>query len=86
MVGPFPTTLTLARRGKGTVKPMFEDRKDRARNRVREPPVLFHGGVSSAGKGLVLVVEDDRSIADVLRLYLSRAGFGVHVEHEVRAG
>lgn len=31
-------------------------------------------------RGLVLVVEDERAIADVQRLYLSRAGFGVHVE------
>jgi DNA-binding response OmpR family regulator len=31
-------------------------------------------------RGLVLIVEDERAIADVQRLYLSRAGFGVHVE------
>ena len=31
-------------------------------------------------RGLVLVVEDEPAIADVQRLYLSRAGFGVHVE------
>ncbi|MDQ0800109.1 response regulator transcription factor [Arthrobacter sp. SLBN-112] len=31
-------------------------------------------------RGLVLVVEDERAIADVQRIYLSRAGFGVHVE------
>ena len=36
--------------------------------------------MSTTGKGLVLVVEDDRSIADLLRLYLARAGYGVHVE------
>jgi DNA-binding response OmpR family regulator len=40
----------------------------------------------SAGKGLVLVVEDDRNIADLVRLYLSRDGFGVHVEHDGAAG
>ncbi|KAA1397275.1 response regulator transcription factor [Aeromicrobium ginsengisoli] len=61
---------------------MFERRKDRRQNHLGEPPVLFHGGVSTAGKGLILVVEDDHSIADVLRLYLSRAGYGVHVEHD----
>lgn len=32
-----------------------------------------------SGHGLVLVVEDERSIADLLKLYLSREGFGVHV-------
>ena len=31
-------------------------------------------------RGLVLVVEDDRAIADLVRLYLRREGFGVHVE------
>ncbi|HVX08172.1 response regulator transcription factor [Humibacter sp.] len=32
-----------------------------------------------AASGLVLVVEDERAIADLERLYLSRAGFGVEV-------
>jgi DNA-binding response OmpR family regulator len=41
---------------------------------------------ASAGKGLVLVVEDDRNIADLVRLYLARDGFGVHVEHDGTAG
>src|SRR5882672_3924668 len=31
-------------------------------------------------KGLVLVVEDDRAIADLVCLYLKRDGFGTHVE------
>ncbi len=39
-------------------------------------------GAASASKGLVLVVEDDRTIADLVRLYLSREGFGVHVESD----
>lgn len=86
MVGPFPTILTFRPPGKGIVKPMFEDRKDHPRNRLPRPHLLFHGSVSTAGKGLVLVVEDDRSIADVLRLYLSRAGYGVHVEHDGSRG
>lgn len=37
-------------------------------------------------KGLVLVVEDERTIADLERLYLSREGFGVHVETDGEAG
>ncbi len=37
-------------------------------------------------KGLVLVVEDDSAIADVLRLHLTRAGHGVHVERDGLAG
>jgi DNA-binding response OmpR family regulator len=39
-----------------------------------------------AEKGLVLVVEDERAIADLERLYLSREGFGVHVESDGLAG
>ncbi|MEA9984801.1 MULTISPECIES: response regulator transcription factor [Subtercola] len=30
--------------------------------------------------GLVMIVEDDKAIADVERLYLTQAGFGVHTE------
>ena len=37
-------------------------------------------------RGLVLVVEDEATIADLLRLYLSREGYGVHVERDGRAG
>ncbi|WP_338090834.1 response regulator transcription factor [Planosporangium thailandense] len=40
----------------------------------------------AAAKGLVLVVEDERPIADLVRLYLTREGFGVHVEHDGTAG
>ncbi|MDP9221533.1 MAG: response regulator transcription factor [Actinomycetota bacterium] len=42
--------------------------------------------MSDGGKGLVLVIEDERSIADLERLYLSREGFGVHVESDGQAG
>jgi len=41
---------------------------------------------SGAGRGLVLVVEDERPIADLVRLYLTRDGFGVQVEHDGAAG
>ncbi len=41
---------------------------------------------SSESRGLVLVVEDERAIADLERLYLSREGFGVHVEADGAAG
>lgn len=34
------------------------------------------------GRGLVLVAEDERAIADLERLYLTDAGFGVHVERD----
>jgi two-component system OmpR family response regulator len=42
--------------------------------------------VTDAPKGLILLVEDERPIADLVRLYLSRDGFGVHVEHDGPAG
>ncbi len=42
--------------------------------------------MSQDSKGLVLVIEDERSIADLERLYLSREGFGVHVESDGQAG
>lgn len=34
------------------------------------------------GRGLVLVVEDERAIAELIGLYLRRDGFGVHVESD----
>ncbi len=37
-------------------------------------------------RGLVLVVEDDRAIADLVGRYLRRDGFGVHVEGDGAAG
>jgi two-component system, OmpR family, response regulator MtrA len=33
-------------------------------------------------RGLILVIEDDTAIADVIRMNLTSAGFGVHVEHD----
>lgn len=38
------------------------------------------------GRGLVVVVEDEPAIADIERLYLAQAGFGVHVERDGAAG
>ena len=40
----------------------------------------------SSARGLVLVIEDEAPIAEVERLYLSREGFGVHVERTASAG
>src|SRR4030081_1223947 len=37
-------------------------------------------------RGLVLVIEDEKAISDLIRLYLAREGFGVHVESDGRAG
>jgi DNA-binding response OmpR family regulator len=37
-------------------------------------------------RGLVVIVEDERAIADLQRLYLTEAGFGVHLERDGTAG
>jgi two-component system OmpR family response regulator len=42
--------------------------------------------VETAGKGLVLVVEDEPTIVELMRLYLTREGFGVHVERDGLSG
>jgi DNA-binding response OmpR family regulator len=36
----------------------------------------------AADRGLVLIAEDEPAIADIERLYLGNAGFGVHVERD----
>lgn len=42
--------------------------------------------MSSEARGLVVVVEDEPNIADILRLYLSREGFDVHVAPDGPSG
>jgi DNA-binding response OmpR family regulator len=42
--------------------------------------------VDAQQRGLVLVVEDEPAIAELVRLYLSRDGFGVHLERDGSAG
>ncbi|MEU0368946.1 response regulator transcription factor [Streptomyces sp. NPDC006283] len=44
------------------------------------------GAGPRTGHGLVLVVEDERRIAELERLYLAREGFGVHVEADGETG
>jgi two-component system OmpR family response regulator len=44
------------------------------------------GARLDVSKGLILVVEDERSISDLLRMYLSREGFGVHVASDGVSG
>ena len=41
---------------------------------------------TAAPPGLVLVVEDEPAIADLVRLYLTRDGFGVYLERDGEAG
>jgi DNA-binding response OmpR family regulator len=40
----------------------------------------------AADRGLVVIVEDERAIADLERLYLVEAGYGVHLEQDGVAG
>ncbi|MFM7064082.1 MAG: response regulator transcription factor [Actinomycetes bacterium] len=42
--------------------------------------------LDASARGLVLVVEDERAISDLLRMYLTREGFGVHVSSDGRSG
>jgi DNA-binding response OmpR family regulator len=37
-------------------------------------------------KGLILVVEDERPIAELVRMYLQRDGYGVEIESDGLAG
>ena len=41
---------------------------------------------ASAGRGLIMVIEDEAAIADVIRLNLAKAGYGVHVERDGKSG
>jgi DNA-binding response OmpR family regulator len=43
-------------------------------------------GAMTDARGLVVIVEDERAIAELQRLYLAEAGFGVHVERDGIAG
>jgi DNA-binding response OmpR family regulator len=49
-------------------------------------PVLRLNNTMVDGRGLVLIVEDERAIAELERLYLTEAGFGVHIEADGKAG
>jgi DNA-binding response OmpR family regulator len=48
--------------------------------------VLVTSSAATGERGLVLVVEDEAAIADLLRMYLAREGYGVHVERDGRGG
>jgi DNA-binding response OmpR family regulator len=40
----------------------------------------------ASGRGLILIVEDESAIADLIRLNLASAGYGVHVERDGPGG
>jgi len=42
--------------------------------------------VDGAARGLIMVVEDESAIADVIRLNLAKAGYGVHIERDGTSG
>jgi len=47
---------------------------------LNEPMTAAASADADAQRGLVMVVEDEPAIAEIERLYLARAGYGVHVE------
>jgi DNA-binding response OmpR family regulator len=51
-----------------------------------KPDMWPDGQGDPGGRGLVLVVEDERAIAELISLYLRRDGFGVHVATDGLAG
>ena len=51
-----------------------------AQDETRSHTRSQQNGAMSEARGLVVIVEDERPIADLQRLYLTEAGFGVHVE------
>ena len=56
---------------------------DPARGLVTAKAMMSSG---SAARGLILVVEDEAAIAEVMRLNLAKAGYGVQVERDGTAG
>ncbi len=61
---------------------MFELRKDVVVRLSRRATATSVRGVDQP-RGLVLVVEDEPAISDLVRRYLTAAGFGVHLETDV---
>ena len=51
-------------------------------------PATRHAEMShdAAGRGLIMVIEDEAAIADVIRLNLVKAGYGVHLERDGISG
>ncbi len=64
---------------------------DRASSHRLDPgPDVALGSIvmssDGAARGLILVVEDEAAIADVMRLNLAKAGYGVQIERDGTAG
>jgi DNA-binding response OmpR family regulator len=64
---------------------LFGERKDARPFRGPALRMDLNGAMTDA-RGLVVIVEDERAIADLQRLYLTEAGFGVHIERDGIAG
>jgi DNA-binding response OmpR family regulator len=52
---------------------------------MRGDRAAYRPDMTEPSKGLVLVAEDEKAIADLQRIYLTREGFGVHVESDGRS-
>jgi DNA-binding response OmpR family regulator len=79
----------LGAAGVADVRPVFGPCKELCEARGGDGEATSVGTVAddprgdpSAGRGLVLVVEDEPAIADVIRRYLVADGFGVHTEYD----
>jgi len=56
---------------------------------IPSPAIAIKKAVMSSDgsqRGLIMVVEDEPAIADVMRLNLAKAGYGVHVERDGTSG
>jgi hypothetical protein len=55
-------------------------------------PLGAHGArraamsTDGAARGLIMVIEDESAIADVIRMNLAKAGYGVHIERDGISG
>jgi len=79
---PTSRSRTVHRR-RGASIPNLDVSVTKATSIVQYSPAVSS---DSAARRLVLVVEDEPAIAEVIRLYLAKAGFGVHLEADGEAG
>jgi DNA-binding response OmpR family regulator len=79
------TSYSVLASHRRTVRRMFEPCKENLDARMGWHPMQLTW-VMATEKGLVVIVEDERPIAELERLYLTGAGFGVHLEREGTAG
>lgn len=85
LAGALVAAVTAPAIASGSPRPTPSPRPPGDRDDVTAASRGYSGPVS-ADRGLVVVLEDERAIAEVERLYLQQAGFGVHVAIDGHAG